>query len=138
MKQIAKVSLFLLHMIGVLLCVTCTAVAIDSVVTLVPRYTPLGGWLSHLEKDSMQVLWLTTWSLGLAAVPAMGLFCLDQPVHRRRRKKRLGHGQRNRSQLAKVRRPDLSPAWEPCQDELVFSWVEETSATEGVSLAGAR
>ena len=136
MKQIAKVSLFLLHITGVLLCLSCTLITIDRVVTLVPRYTQLGGWLSHLETDSTQALWLTTRSLGLAAVPAMGLFSLEQPAQRRRRRKRSRPGQSAKSRLPKTRRHDASPAWEPSQDELVFSWVEESAGSDEMVLAG--
>ena len=124
MKQIAKISLFLLHVTGVLLCLSCTVITIDRVVTLVPRYTSLGGWLSHLEADSTHVLWLTTWSLGLAAVPAMGLFCLDQPVQRRRRSRRPAI-----SRLPKTRQPTLNPAWQEDDQELVFAWVDEGSGS---------
>ena len=137
MKQIAKVCLFLLHIIGVVLCVSCTVIAVDRVVTLVPRYTQLGGWLSHLEADSTQALWLTTWSLGLAAVPAMGLFCFEQPTQRRGRRKRSRLDQSAKSRVAKPRRQDVSPAWEPCQDELLFSWVEESTGSDELVLAGA-
>ncbi len=120
MKQIAKVSLFLLHLTGVLLCLGCTVVTIDRVVTLIPRYTSLGGWLSHLEADSTHVLWLTTWSLGLAAVPAMGLFCLEQPSQRRSRRRRS-----TMSRLPKTRQPSLPSAWQEDDQELVFAWVDE-------------
>ena len=120
MKQIAKVSLFLLHVTGVLLCLSCTVVTIDRVVTLIPRHTSLGGWLSHLEADSMHVLWLTTWSLGLAAVPAMGLFCLEQPAPRRHRRRRS-----IMPRLPKTRQPSLPPAWGEDDQELVFAWVDE-------------
>lgn len=120
MKQIAKVSLFLLHLTGVLLCLSCTVVTIDRVVTLIPRYTSLGGWLSHLEADSTHVLWLTTWSLGLAAVPAMGLFCLEQPSQRRSRRRRS-----TMPRLPKTRQPSLPSAWQEDDQELVFAWVDE-------------
>lgn len=119
MKQIAKLSLFLLHVTGVLLCLSCTVVTIDRVVTLVPRYTSLGGWLSHLEVDSMHVLWLTTWSLGLAAVPAMGLFCLDPPAQRRRRRRSA------MPRLPKTRQSSSPAARQEDDQELVFAWVDD-------------
>ena len=127
MKQIAKMSLFLLHLTGVLLCLSCTVVTIDRVVTLIPRYTPLGGWLSHLEADSTHVLWLTTWSLGLAAVPAMGLFCLDKPVALRRRRRR------------PIRTRQTAPpvSWQRDQDELVISWIDDGLPADELMLAGA-
>ena len=128
MKQIAKLSLFLLHVTGVLLCLSCTVVTIDRVVTLIPRYTLLGGWLSHLEADSTHVLWLTTWSLGLAAVPAMGLFCLDQPAQRRRRKRRP-----TMPRLAKARQPNLASAWKEDDQELVFAWVDDGGGSSEAS-----
>ena len=131
MKQIAKMSLFLLHLTGVLLCLSCTVVTIDRVVTLIPRYTPLGGWLSHLEADSTHVLWLTTWSLGLAAVPAMGLFCLDKPVAPRRRQRRpLRPRQTTRQTVPPV-------SWQRDQDELVISWVDDELPADELTLAGA-
>jgi len=137
MKQIAKTSLFLLHVTGVLLCLSCTVVTIDRVVTLIPRYTSLGGWLSHLEADSTHVLWLTTWSLGLAAVPAMGLFCLEQPVPRRRRRKAAGPSRLASPRLPKTRQKKGPPVWEEDQPELVFSWVDEGAARDDLVLAGA-
>ena len=127
MKQIAKVSLFLLHLTGVLLCLSCTVVTIDRVVTLIPRYTSLGGWLSHLEADSTHVLWLTTWSLGLAAVPAMGLFCLDKPVAPRRRRRR----------PIKTRQSGAPVSWQKDQDELVISWIDDGLPADELVLAGA-
>jgi len=131
MKQIAKTSLFLLHLTGVLLCLSCTVVTLDRVVTLIPRYTPLGGWLSHLEADSTHVLWLTTWSLGLAAVPAMGLFCLDKPVAPRRRRRRpLRPRQTTRQTVPPV-------SWQRDQDELVISWVDDELPADELTLAGA-
>ena len=131
MKQIAKVSLFLLHLTGVLLCLSCTVVTIDRVVTLIPRYTSVGGWLSHLEADSTHVLWLTTWSLGLAAVPAMGLFCLDKPVAPRRRRRRpLRPRQTTRQTVPPV-------SWQRDQDELVISWVDDELPADELTLAGA-
>jgi hypothetical protein len=132
MKQIAKVSLFLLHLTGVLLCLSCTVVTIDRVVTLIPRYTSLGGWLSHLEADSTHVLWLTTWSLGLAAVPAMGLFCLDKPVTPRRQRRR---PIRTRQTGARQTGPPVS--WQRDQDELVISWIDDGLPADELMLAGA-
>ncbi|MFP6601442.1 MAG: hypothetical protein VB862_02840 [Pirellulaceae bacterium] len=142
MKQIAKVSLFLLHLTGVLLCLSCTVVTIDRVVTLIPRYTSLGGWLSHLEADSTHVLWLTTWSLGLAAVPAMGLFCLDKPVTPRRQRRRpirtrqTGARQTGARQTG-ARQTGPPVSWQRDQDELVISWIDDGLPADELMLAGA-
>ena len=137
MKQIAKVSLFLLHLTGVLLCLSCTVVTIDRVVTLIPRYTSLGGWLSHLEADSTHVLWLTTWSLGLAAVPAMGLFCLDKPVAPRRRRRRPVKTRQTGARQSGARQSCPPVSWQKDQDELVISWIDDGLPADELMLAGA-
>ncbi len=129
MKEIAKLSLFILHLTGVALCLICTLVTIDQVVTLVPRYTSLGGWLSNLETDATHVVWLTTWSLGLAALAAMGLFCLDKPSKPRR----------SRTRSTMVRQAASSPSWQDDQDdqdELVVCWIDKESQGKDVLLAG--
>ena len=114
MKQVAKISLFVLHLTGVLLCLVCTVFTIDGVVPVIPRYTALGGWLSHLEFDPMHVMWLTTWSLALAALPAIGLFSFKTPVRRPL------NGRRARVRNSRSIR---QPAIENDPDELVISWV---------------
>ncbi len=127
MNQVAKISLFLLHLTGVVLCVVCTVITIDCVVPVIPRYTSLGGWLSHLELDPMHVMWLTTWSLALAALPAIGLFSLDTPVRRQLRYRR--------DRLMKTQ-PVRRPAIKNDPDELVISWVGDDSQTDDLSLVG--
>jgi hypothetical protein len=127
MKQVARISLFLLHLTGVVLCVVCTVVTIDGVVPVIPRYTSLGGWLSHLEFDPMHVMWLTTWSLALAALPAIGLFSLDAPVRRQ--------SPARRTRVMKTR-PVRQPAIEKDSDELVISWVGDDNHADDLSLVG--
>ena len=127
MRQFAKTSLFFLHLIGFTLCLLCTLVSIDCVITLIPRYTSLGGWLSHLEADPTHVVWLTTWSLALAALPAMGLFCLDSPRPRQRRRKRP-------LPVRNLRPSPALPAARSGEDELVISWVGEEADREDVLL----
>lgn len=127
MKQVARISLFLLHLTGVVLCLVCTVVTIDGVVPVIPRYTSLGGWLSHLEFDPMHVMWLTTWSLALAALPAIGLFSLDAPVRRQSRYRR--------ARVMKTQ-PGRQPAIEKDPDELVISWVGDDNHADDLSLVG--
>ncbi len=127
MKQVARISLFLLHLTGVVLCLVCTVVTIDGVVPVIPRYTSLGGWLSHREFDPMHVMWLTTWSLALAALPPIGLFCLDVPVRRQSRYRR--------ARVMKTR-PVRQTAIEKDPDELVISWVGDDNHADDLSLVG--
>ena len=127
MKQVAKISLFALHLTGVVLCVVCTVITIDCVVPVIPRYTSLGGWLSHLELDPMHVMWLTTWSLALAALPAIGLFSLATPVRRQL------HSRSNKMvKTQSVMRSSIKN--DP--DELVISWVGDDSQADDLSLVG--
>ncbi len=127
MKQVAKISLFLLHLTGVFLCLVCTVITIDGVVPVIPRYTALGGWLSHLEFDPMHVMWLTTWSLALAALPAIGLFSFKASV------RRPSSGRRTRVRKSRsVRQPEFSDT----PDELVISWVGDENHVDDLSLVG--
>ena len=127
MKQVAKISLFVLHLTGVVLCVVCTVITIDGVVPIIPRYTALGGWLSHLEFDPMHVMWLTTWSLALAALPAIGLFSFKNPVNQQ------PTGRRTRIRKSRsVRQPAISND----HDELVISWVGDENHVDDLSLVG--
>jgi hypothetical protein len=127
MKQVAKVSLFVLHLTGVVLCLVCTVITIDGVVPVIPRYTALGGWLSHLDFDPMHVMWLTTWSLALAALPAIGLFSFKTPVR-----------QLSNDRRARVRKSRLvrQPAIRNDPDELVISWVGDENHVDDLSLVG--
>ena len=127
MKQVAKISLFALHLTGVLLCVVCTVITIDGVVPVIPRYTALGGWLSHLEYDPINVMWLTTWSLALAALPAIGLFSFKASVRGPSNGRRTG-----------VRKPRSvrQPAISNDADELVISWVDNENHVNDLSLVG--
>jgi hypothetical protein len=127
MKQVAKISLFALHLTGVLLCVVCTVITIDGVVPVIPRYTALGGWLSHLEFDPINVMWLTTWSLALAALPAIGLFSFKASV------RGPSNGRRTRVRKPRsVRQPAISND----ADELVISWVDNENHVNDLSLVG--
>ena len=127
MKQVAKISLFVLHLTGVVLCVVCTVITIDGVVPIIPRYTALGGWLSHLEFDPMHVMWLTTWSLALAALPAIGLFSFKNPVNQQ------PTGRRTRIRKSQSVR---QPAIKNDPDELVISWVGDENHVDDLSLVG--
>ena len=113
MNRLARLSLFGLHVMGVFLCLVSTLVMVDQSIPLVPRYTALGGWLDHLDAEPVGLLWLTTWSVILASLPAIGLYGCEDPGRRRPRPPRRVRTDRSRLPVAGVEPPD----------ELVISWV---------------
>ncbi|MFP6574037.1 MAG: hypothetical protein VB912_02720, partial [Pirellulaceae bacterium] len=85
--------------------------------------------------------------LGLAAVPAMGLFCLDKPVTPRRQRRRpirtrqtgarqTGARQTGARQTG-ARQTGPPVSWQRDQDELVISWIDDGLPADELMLAGA-
>ena len=75
----------------------------------------------------MHVMWLTTWSLALAALPAIGLFSFKNPVNQQ------PTGRRTRIRKSRaIRQPAISND----HDELVISWVGDENHVDDLSLVG--